>query len=91
MHALLEQVAAAVRARLEQRQHVLRLRVLAEHEYANLRVGLSQLSREPDPLVAVGRWHPDVRQHHVRWIGLDCLEQRREVFVCAHELDALLS
>ena len=90
-HALLEQVSAAVRARLEQGQRVARLGVLAEHHHANARVGLPQERREPDPLVAVGRGHPDVRQHHVRWIGLDCLEQRREVCVRAHELDVLLS
>ena len=37
--ALLEQVSAAVRARLEQGQRVARLGVLAEHHHANARVG----------------------------------------------------
>ena len=90
-HALLEQVSAALRARLEQGQRVERLGVLAEHHHAHVRVGLPQERREPDPLVAVGRGHPDVRQDHVRWIGLDCLEQRGEICVHAHELDVLLS
>ena len=43
-----------------------------------------------DPLVAVGRGHADVRHHNVGWVGLDCLEQRREVCVRAHELDVRL-
>ncbi len=51
-HALLEQVSAAVRARLEQGQRVARLGVLAEHHHANARVGLSQerSSRIPSSL-----------------------------------------
>ena len=91
VHALLEQVPAAVRARLEQGKRVARLGVLAEHNHSHVRVGLPQERRKPDPLVAIGRGHPDVRQHHVRWIGLDCLEQRGEICVRAHELDGLLS
>ena len=47
VHALLEQIAAAVRAPSEQRERVARLRVLAEDEDADLRVGLPQERRDP--------------------------------------------
>ena len=47
VHALLEQVAAAVRARLEQLQHVGRLGVLAEHHHADGRVRSRAGARPP--------------------------------------------
>ena len=91
VHALLEQVRAAVRARLEQRERVDRLGVLAEHDDAHVGVALPQERRDPDALVAHRRRHADVGQHDVGRLGLDRLEQRRKVRVRADNLDLRLA
>ena len=64
--ALLEQVAAAVGSRLEQRERVARLGVLAEDDDADLGVRLAQPIGDADALVGVRRRHPDVRERRRR-------------------------
>ena len=76
MDPLLEQVGASGRSRLEQREHVARLRVLAEHDDTDLGAGLPQQCGDLNALVALRRWHADVGHYDVRTLVLDA--SRRE-------------
>ena len=64
--AVLEQVADALGVSLEQLERVAGLDVLREHEHADSRVALADLLRGAEPLVGVGRRHPDVDDRDVR-------------------------
>ena len=86
VHAILEQIGPAVRAVLEQRQGVGRRRELAQDHDADLRVALAELLREADALVGLRRWHPDVGDDDVRWIGV---AQRKQGVVVARGIDHL--
>ena len=72
---VLEQVAAAGRALLEQRECVLGVGVLAEDDHADGGMRLPQAPRDPDSLHPVRGRHPDVRQHHVRAVVFDRLHE----------------
>ena len=63
--ALLQQVAEAGRAVLQQVVGVLLLRELREHDHADVRVGRPDPLRGADALVGVARRHPDVGEDGV--------------------------
>ena len=86
---LLEQVRAPVRARVEERERVARLRVLAEHDDAHLRVLFPELGGEADALVRVRGRHPDVGQDDVGRRALDRVAQLVEVARHLDQLDVL--
>ena len=86
--AVLEQVGAARRAALEQLEDVGRLGVLAEHDHADLWMGLAKRRGHADALVALRGWHPDVRDHDVRPLRLDRGEEARLVGDRGDGLDA---
>jgi two-component system, NarL family, invasion response regulator UvrY len=91
VHALLEQIPAAVGARLQECKCVDWLGELAQHDHSHRRVGLPQDRCGPDALVARRRRHADIGQDDVRRIGLDGLEKRREVRVRAKDFDVRLA
>ena len=65
-HALLEQVAGALGVLLEQAHRVVRLEVVGEHEHADVAGASARISlRGDEPLVGVGRRHPDVDDRDV--------------------------
>ncbi len=66
LHALLEEVGTPRAAALQEREHVARVRVLAEHDDADLRVRLAQPLGGLNPLVGVARRHADVGDDDVR-------------------------
>ena len=90
VHALLQQICAPVRARVQQRERVGGLRILTEHYNARIRVGLPQDGREPNSLVGLRRWHADVRDHHVGARALDGFEQGVQVPARGDDLDVLV-
>jgi len=65
-HPVLEQVADAGRAALEQLRAVGRLDVLREHQHTGAGKVVPQRQRRPQALVGVGRRHPDVDHGDVR-------------------------
>ena len=79
LHPLLEEVSAPSAAPLEQGAREGRVRVLAEHDDANVGVRLAQTLGCLDPFVDVARRHTDVRHDDVRPLRLDRREQRAEV------------
>ena len=85
----LEQVRAAIRARIEERQRVTRLGVLAEDDDAHLGVLFPELGREADALVRVRGRHADVGQDDVRGGALDRVAQLVEVARHLDQLDVL--
>ena len=86
---LLEQVRAAIGARIEERHRVARLGVLAEDDDAHLRVLLPELGREADALVRVRGRHADVGQDDVGRRALDRVAQLVEVARHLDQLDVL--
>ena len=62
-----------------EREDVARVRVLAEHDDADLWIRLTQSLGGLNPLVGVARRHADVRDDDVRLLGSDRSEQRVEV------------
>jgi len=84
----LEDVAPSGRSLREQRHHVCRLHALAEDDHTQVGMGMSQLGREPNSLVGVGRRHADVGQHDVRFQGGDRLSECVQVVRRRQELDA---
>ena len=87
LHALLQEVGAPRAAALEEREHVARVRVLAEHDDADLRVRLAQPLGGLDPLVGVARRHADVGDDDVRPLRVDRGEQRVEVAAHGRDLE----
>ena len=73
--AVLEQVAGAARAVVEQRERVVRLEVVGEHEHAGVRVGVLDAAREREALVGARRRHADVDHRDVGRVGVDEREQ----------------
>jgi hypothetical protein len=86
VHAFLQEIRAPRAATLEQREHVGRVRVLAEHDDADVRVRLAQLLRGPDALVGSGRRHANVGDDDVRPLGVDRRQQRVEVATRGRDL-----
>ena len=87
VYALLQQVAAAIGATLEQRQDVRGVGELAEDDHSGRRARLTQLVRDSDALVGVGRRHPDVRQNDVGSILLHRAQQCGDVPVGPDHFD----
>ena len=85
---LLQQVGAALRAALRAARARTTGRRTARARPRRARDG-SRRSwfAGSDALVGPGRRHPDVGHHHVGRIGLDRVEQRREVADERHDLD----
>jgi len=73
---LLEQVGTPVRAALEQRECVQRVRELAQHDDAHLRMTVAQLHGDPDSLVRVRRGHSDVGDHYVGLLAVASVPER---------------
>ena len=91
LDALLQEVGAPRAAALQQREHVARVRVLAEHDDADLRIRLAQPLGGLDPLVGVARRHADVGDDDVRPLRVDRGEQRVEVAADGHDLEVGLA
>ena len=70
-----EQVADALGARLQKGHRVRRLDVLREKEDADTGVGHADLLRRAEPLVGVGRRHPDVHDGDVGLVHRDVAKQ----------------
>ena len=79
LHALLQEVGASRAPVLQERERVGRVRVLAEHDDADLRVRLVQPLGGLDPLVGVAGRHADVGDHDVWPLHVDGGEERIEV------------
>ena len=78
--ALLEQVGAPFRAAVEERERVRRARRTARARRRRARGAWSRsCGRGLHALVAAGRRHADVGDHHVGRIGGDRVEQRRQI------------
>ena len=84
--ALLEDVGPAGARHLEESARVGELRVLAEHDDADLGMRAAELGGEPDSLVRPGRRHPDVGHDDVRPRLLDRLVERVVVGAGADDL-----
>ena len=63
--AVLQQVRVAGRAVGEERDRVVGVVVLGQHDHAGARVALAQLLRREDPLLLEARWHADVGDEHL--------------------------
>ena len=79
LHALLQEVGAALASAFEEGERVTRRRVLAEHDDTDLRMRLTKPHRSLDPLVGLARWHANVGDDDVRRLVIDSREQRVEV------------
>jgi hypothetical protein len=86
-HAVLEQVADALGAVADQVDRVALLRVLAEHEHADLGVLGADLERRPQPVVGVVGRHLDVDDRDVGRVGGDLPQQVRRVAGLGHDLE----
>ena len=79
LDSLLEEVRTASAPTLQQRQDVLRVRVLAEDDDADLRMPLAQALGRLYALIRATRRHTYVGDDDVRPLGIDCGEKRCEV------------
>jgi len=91
VHALLEQVRAAVGAVAQQHQPEARLGVLAQHHDPDLGMRRAQLVGDLDALVAVPRRHADVGHDDARVQPLDRGQQRRPILARRHDRDVRLA
>ena len=73
--AVLEQVADALGAFLEQHHRVAGLDVLREHEHAGVGELRPDLAGRDEPLVGVGRWHADVDDRDLGLVHRDVAHQ----------------
>jgi hypothetical protein len=87
LHALLEEVGASCAPALQERERVGGVRVLTEHDDADVRVRLAQPLGGLDPFVRAARRHTDVRDDHVRTLCVDCSEQRVEAAARGRDLE----
>ncbi len=87
MHALLEEVRAAVRAVLEERERIAGMAVLAQHHHSGLWVRFTQDRRGAYSLVRLRGRHADVGQNHVRLVARDGVEQRVEIAARGDHVD----
>jgi hypothetical protein len=87
LHALLQEVGAPRAAAFEKRKHVARVRVLAEHNDAHLRVRLAQPFGGLDAFVGAARRHADVGDDDVRVFCVNRGEQRAEVAADGRDLE----
>jgi hypothetical protein len=74
-NALLEQIGAPLGSVRQEPEGVGRLRVLREHDHADVGVRLPQRLGGPDALVRTGGRHADVGQHDVGQVLLDRRQQ----------------
>jgi hypothetical protein len=85
--ALLEHVRTAGGAVPEQRERVVRLDVLAQHDHADLGVRVAQRSRHLYAFVGACRRHPDVGDDGVGLVLLDFGEEAIAILADGHHLD----
>ncbi len=85
--AVLEQVADALGVVADQVDRVALLRVLAEHQHADLGVAFADLQCRPQPVVGVVRRHLDVHDRHVRRVRGDLAQQVRRVAGLGHDIE----
>ena len=85
--ALLQQIGAPRATALEESERVARVRVLAEHDDADLRMRLAQPLGGLNPFVGVTRGHADVGHDDVRLLRVDRGEQRVEVAADSRDLE----
>ena len=88
--AFLQQIGASGRAVLEQLERVVRAHVLADDEDPDLGMSLPQSRRRLDAFVRARRRHPDVRDHDVRPVPLDGIQERLEIGAVLQNLDFVL-
>jgi hypothetical protein len=88
--ALLQEVGAAFAASLEECEHVARDGMLAEDDDPDTGTRLAQSCGGLDALVCASRRHPDVGDDDVGPLGVDRVEQRREVFADRDDLQVAL-
>jgi hypothetical protein len=91
VHALLQEIRAALASPFEESEKIARVRVLAEHDHAHLGMRLTQSRCGLDPLVVVPRRHPDVRDDDVGPLRVDRCEERGEVAAHGRDLEAVLT
>src|SRR5215204_1222331 len=65
--------------------------VLAEHYHAGLRMRLAQDRRGAYSFVRLRGGHPDVGEHDVGVMALDCAQKRVKIAACGHQGDIGLS
>jgi hypothetical protein len=69
---------------------VRRFGVLGEDDDTDRRTAVTQLDRDPDPLVGEARGHPDVGHHHVRAVAGEQGSQRGQVGASTDHLEVRL-
>ena len=87
LHPLLEEVGATRATAVEEREGIARIRVLAEHDDADVRVRLAQPLGSLDPLVGIPGRHPDVGDDDVRPLRVDRVEKGIEIVADGGDLD----
>ena len=87
---VLEEVADALGARLEQRHRVAGLDVLREEQDADVGMPLADLARCDEPLVGVRRRHADVDHGDVRLVHRDVAQEVLRGAGLRHDLEARL-
>ncbi len=90
-HPLLEQVGPPGGALGQEGEGVRRLRVLAEHDHADLGMGGAEVVGGLDSLVGAGRGHADVGDDHVGCALVDQGEQRGKVAGDTDEVEVHLA
>src|SRR5215471_3707147 len=90
MDALLEQVAATIRAGVKELHGICGLGVLAENDDTDLRVARTKFGGQPDALIRLVGRHSDVREHHVRSGLVDRRTERFEIAGTGDDLDLWL-
>jgi hypothetical protein len=88
--AVLHDVASALRPALEELHRVRRIRDLAEHEHADLRMRLPELGRNLDTFVRAGRGHADVGHHDVGFVLLHGSAERVQILALLDDVDVVL-
>jgi hypothetical protein len=88
--AVLHDIASAVRPSLEELHRVRRIRDLAEHEHADIRMRRPELGRNPDALVRAGRRHADVGHHDVGLVLVHSPAERVQIVALLDDVDVVL-
>jgi hypothetical protein len=88
--AVLHDVAPALGSSLEELHRVRRVRDLAEHEHADLRMRLPELGRNLDAFVRAGRRHADVGHDDVGLVLLHGPAERVQILALLDDVDVVL-
>ena len=86
---VLEQIADTARVVADQLERVARLDVLAEHEYADLRVRPADRHGRSEPIVGMRGRHPDVGHDHVGLMRADLADEVVGVTGLRDDLEAV--